>query len=86
MAGPLTLKIKVIPQSSKSEIVGEMADGTIKIRIAAPPEKGRANDELCSFLARHYKVPAANVTILSGAASQKKLVRIMGLHEDERRP
>ena len=76
MASPLTLKIKVIPKSSKSEIVSQMADGTLKIRIAAPPEKGRANEELRSFLARHYKVPAANVTILSGATSQNKLVRI----------
>ena len=85
MAGPLTLRIKVIPKSPKSEIVGEMADGTLKIRIAAPPERGRANDELRSFLARHYKVPAANVTILSGATSQNKLVRITGSHEDGRR-
>lgn len=86
MAGPLTLKIKVIPKSPKSAIVGKMADGTLKIRIAAPPEKGRANDELRSFLAGRYKVPAANVTILSGSTSQKKLVRITGSHEDERRP
>ena len=85
MAGPLTLRIKVIPKSPKSEIVGEMADGTLKIRIAAPPEKGRANDELRSFLAKHYKVPAANVTIVSGATSQNKLVRITGSHADGRR-
>jgi uncharacterized protein (TIGR00251 family) len=76
MEGPLTLKIKVIPKSSKNEIVGEMADGTLKIRIAAAPEKGRANEELRSFLARQYRVPAANVTIVAGAASHNKLVRI----------
>ena len=85
MAGPLTLRIKVIPKSPKSEIAGEMADGTLKIRIAAAPERGRANDELRSFLARHYKVPAANVVILSGETSQKKLVRITWPPEDERR-
>jgi uncharacterized protein (TIGR00251 family) len=85
MAGSLTLKIKVIPKSPKSEIAGRMADGTLKIRIAAPPEKGRANEELRSFLARQYDVPAANVTILSGATSQTKLVRIIGSREGERR-
>ena len=85
MAGPLTLRVKVIPKGPKSEIVGEMADGTIKIRIAAPAQKGRANEELRSFLARHYRVPAANVTILSGASSQNKLVRITGSHEEGRR-
>jgi uncharacterized protein (TIGR00251 family) len=85
MDGSLTLKIKVIPKSPKNEIVGQMADGTLKIRIAAPPEKGRANEELRSFLAGQYNVPAANVTILSGATSQTKLVRITGSHEDGRR-
>lgn len=85
MGGTLTLKIKVIPKSPRSEIAGQLADGTLKIRIAAPPEKGRANDELCLFLARKYNVPVANVEILSGATSQKKLVRISGFHEDAHR-
>jgi uncharacterized protein (TIGR00251 family) len=53
-----------------------MADGTLKVRIAAAPEKGKANAELCAFLARHYGVPKSAVTILSGASSPRKLVRI----------
>jgi hypothetical protein len=53
-----------------------MADGTLKVRIAAAPEKGRANAELCAFLARHYGVPKSAVTILSGRTSPRKLVRI----------
>ena len=47
----MTLRVKVIPRSPKSEITGQMADGTLKIKIAAPPEKGKANDALCAFLA-----------------------------------
>jgi len=70
------LRVKVIPKSSRNEILGPMADGTLKVRIAAAPEKGRANAELCAFLARHYGVPRSAVTILSGQTSPRKLVRI----------
>ena len=74
----MTLRIKVIPRSSKSEIAGQMADGTLKVKIAAPPEKGKANEALCAFLARHYGVPRAAVTIVSGHAAALKLVRVQG--------
>ena len=72
----MELRVKVIPKSSRNEILGPMADGTLKVRIAAAPEKGRANAELCAFLARHYGVPRSAVTILSGQTSPRKLVRI----------
>ena len=74
----MTLRVKVIPRSPKSEITGQMADGTLKIKIAAPPEKGKANDALCAFLARHYGVPRAAVTIVGGDAVARKLVRLEG--------
>ena len=72
----MTLRVKVVPRSSRTEMAGEMADGTLKIHIAAPPDKGQANDELCAFLARHYRVPKATVEILSGQTSTRKLVRV----------
>ena len=75
----MNLRVKIIPRSPRSEFAGEMADGTLKIRIAAPPEKGRANDELCSFLARHYGVPKANVQVVSGHTAPLKLLRITPL-------
>jgi uncharacterized protein len=53
-----------------------MADGTLKVKIAAPPEKRKANEGLCAFLARHYGVPRSAVTIVSGHAAALKLVRI----------
>ncbi len=73
----MDLKVKVIPRSRKTEFAGEMEDGTVKIKVAAVPEDGKANKELCTFLARHYKVPQANVSVISGAASQRKLVRVL---------
>jgi uncharacterized protein (TIGR00251 family) len=74
----MTLRVKVIPRSPKSEIAGQMADGTLKVKIAAPPDKGKANDALCVFLAAHYGVPRTAVTILSGHAVALKLVRVEG--------
>jgi uncharacterized protein (TIGR00251 family) len=74
----VTLRVKVIPRSPKSEIAGAMADGTLKVKIAAPPEKGKANEALCAFLARHYGVPRSAVTIVSGHTAALKLVRIEG--------
>lgn len=72
----MTIRVKVIPRSAKTEIAGEMSDGTLKVKIAAPPEKGKANEALCAFLAAHYKVPRAAVTIVSGQSAALKLVRV----------
>jgi uncharacterized protein (TIGR00251 family) len=72
----VTLTVKVVPRASKSEVVGMMDDGSLKVRVAAVPEKGKANDELRVVLARQYGVPVANVTIAAGAASTRKTVRI----------
>ena len=54
-----------------------MDDGTMKVKVAAVPEDGKANKELCTFLAKHYGVPQANVSVINGAMSQRKLVRVI---------
>jgi uncharacterized protein (TIGR00251 family) len=72
----VTVRVKVIPRSPKSEITGEMADGTLKVKIAAPPEKGKANEALIALLAAHFGVSRGAVTIVSGHATPSKLVRI----------
>jgi uncharacterized protein len=73
---PKYLRVKVIPKSPKTEIVDKMADGTIKIRVAAPPEKGKANTELIKFLSRHFDAPKDQITIVSGKSDPLKLIRI----------
>ncbi len=73
----MDFKIKVIPRSRKTEFAGVIDDGTVKIKVAAVPEDGKANKELCSFLASHHRVPQANVSVISGATSQRKIVRVM---------
>lgn len=74
----MDLRVKVIPKSSKSEVVGYLPDGTLKVKIAAAPERGKANAELCALLARQFGVPRKNVAIVSGETSQYKHVRISG--------
>lgn len=70
------LKIKVLPKSPKNEITDIMEDGTIKIRINALPEKGKANAELIKFLAKTANLPKENISILSGKSDQIKLIKI----------
>ncbi|MCX6597336.1 MAG: DUF167 domain-containing protein [Acidobacteria bacterium] len=71
----LTLNVKVVPRSSRSEVAGTMDDGTLKVKVAAVPD--RANEELCSVLAAHYQVPARDVSVIAGLTSTRKTVRIM---------
>lgn len=74
--GRLTLKIRVIPKSQRSEWAGQMGDGTWKLKLAAVPEKGKANEALVRFLAGELGVARGAVEIVAGASSQNKLVRI----------
>ncbi|MBU1992702.1 MAG: DUF167 domain-containing protein [Patescibacteria group bacterium] len=72
------LRVKVIPKSQKNEIVEKLEDGTLKIRIKAVPERGKANAELIKFLSKELRIPKTNIAIISGAADQLKLIRIYG--------
>ena len=74
----MDITVKVIPKSSKTEVAGRLADGTWRIKVAAAPEKGKANNALCAFLADHFGVPRSRVSILSGETSHIKRVRIEG--------
>ncbi len=67
-------KIKVIPNSSKNEIIEKMSDGTIKIKLKAPPIDGKANEELIKFLAKEWKIPKNNIEIKSGKTSKNKIL------------
>ena len=71
----VTLSVRVVPRASQSEIVG-LHDGAMRIRIAAPPVEGAANQELLKFLAKRFKVPRASVTLIAGAGSKNKTIRV----------
>jgi len=73
----LTFAVHVVPRASRSEITGEH-DGTLRVRIAAPPVAGAANRELIRVLAKSLKLPQNAVEIVSGVNSKRKVVRIHG--------
>jgi hypothetical protein len=75
-AGGLVLDIKVIPRSQTAEVSGAMADGALRVRVTAAPEKGRANEEVCAVLAEHLGVPKRSVEVIHGHTSPRKRVRV----------
>ena len=76
-----TIDIRVIPRASRTRVDGERA-GAILIRLAAPPVDGAANDALVAFLAEALDLPRRNITLVAGAASRNKRVKIDGLDAD----
>ncbi len=71
------LDLKVIPRARNAQIVDFLADGTLKVKVIAAPEKGRANEEVCELLAGCFAVPKSRVEILVGHSSSRKRVRIL---------
>ena len=73
----LAFSVKVIPRASKSEITG-LQDGSLRVRVAAPPVAGAANEELVKILAKALKVSPRNVSITSGQTAKIKQIRVTG--------
>ncbi len=70
--------VKVVPRSSKTAVVGILG-GMLKIKLAAAPEKGKANESLVEFLADTLGVKKNSITITSGLTSPVKTIQITGL-------
>ena len=79
--GRLTFNVRVVPRASQSEVVGEH-DGALRVRIAAPPVNGAANDEVVRLLARALKVSRNAVAISAGQASRLKRIAITGIEPE----
>ena len=76
------LAIKALPNAPRSEVVGWLGD-TLKVKVHAPALEGRANQELCEFLADVLKIPRRSIRLLQGEKSRQKLVQIDGLTSTE---
>lgn len=73
----IVITVKVVPGSSKSEIVGR--HGTmLKVKVAAPPEKGKANKALIEFLAKRLNLKKTELEITSGHTGSVKQVFLAG--------
>ena len=74
----VVVSIHAQPGAGRTEVVGRHGTA-LKVRVAAPPEQGRANDALVALLAEQLGVPAASVTLTGGATSRSKRFRVEGV-------
>lgn len=72
----MKITVKVLPRSAVNQIVGTMPDGTLKIKLTAPPVDGAANKALIQLLSGHFKKPKSAFTICKGAGTRKKIIEI----------
>ena len=70
-------RVKVQPGAAKNEIVGVQGDA-LKIKINAPPVKGKANRALVDFLAKKLGTRKSDVEIVSGHTSRVKIIKVVG--------
>lgn len=78
----LVLRVHVQPGAGRSALVGKHGNA-LKVRVAAPPVGGRANEALLALLAHDLGVKAEQVTLLSGETSRSKRVKVAGIDPDE---
>ena len=71
-----------MPGASKTEIAGWLGP-QLKVRVTAPPERGRANSQVIACIAGALNIPITQVTLISGERSEQKTLEIAGLTEAE---
>jgi len=76
-AGDIILNLHIQPGAKKTALAG-LHGAALKIRLAAPPVEGKANDCLIEFLADYLGVARAQVALVSGATSRQKRLRVRG--------
>jgi len=76
------IKIKLLPRSSKNQIVGKEGD-VYKVKVTSPPVDGKANRSLISLFSKRLRRPKRDIEIIAGNSSRIKLVRINGLSRED---
>jgi uncharacterized protein (TIGR00251 family) len=75
------LRLTVVPGAQRTQVVGLYGD-RLKVRLAAPPEKGAANQELIAFLAKALDLPKSSLKLTAGAQSRTKVVAVYDVSPD----
>lgn len=81
-AGGFALRVHVQPAGGRTAVVGRHGNA-LKVRVAAPPEGGRANEACARLLSETFGVASAEVELLGGTSSRLKRFRVGGLEVDE---
>ena len=80
--GSILLRLHVQPGAGRTAVNGRYGDA-LKVRVAAPPERGRANEACVSLVATILGVPEGQVELVSGPSSRSKRVRVTGVEADD---
>ena len=75
------LTLKVVPSSSRDEIVGWLGDA-LKVKVKAPPENGRANEAVVALLADRLGIDRSSIAVVSGHGSPAKVVAVDGMDDE----
>lgn len=72
----MRITIRVVPRSSKNQLLGPLPDGSFKVRLTAPPVDGKANEALIKLLSEYFDMPKSKIEIVRGAKGRNKVVEI----------
>ena len=78
------LKLRIVPNAKRDEVVGEHGDA-VKIKVAAPALEGKANEALLEFIAEKLRIHRRDITLIAGEKSRDKLIEIANLDAAEAR-
>lgn len=78
----MIIRVRVIPNAKHSEVMGRIGS-IVRVRVASPAVDGKANGELCEFLAEFFGVKSRYVSILRGEKGKEKTVQIEGRPDHE---
>jgi uncharacterized protein (TIGR00251 family) len=78
----IRISVRVIPNAPRNQVASQ-SDGVWKIKVAAPPQKGKANQELLEFLARKLALKRSCVLLEKGQTARHKIVALTGISQRE---
>ncbi len=78
----MIIKVRVIPNSKRNEVVSRIGS-ILRVKVAAPAVEGRANEELCDYLSDFFDVKKSNILLRKGERGREKTIEITGKTEEE---
>ena len=79
----LIIKVKIVPNSSKNDIILE--DEFIKVKVTAQPIENKANKALIEFLSKRFKIPKSSIEIIKGDTSKEKTLLLKIINKDKQK-
>jgi uncharacterized protein (TIGR00251 family) len=79
---PVRLRVRVVPGAKRAAIAGRHGEAW-KVRVTAPPERGRANEAVVEFLSTRLGLATRDVAVVAGASARDKVVELRGVSADE---